>query len=480
MGSVSFENSLSRLMAYDLKQKESHVKAVEVKAVDQTTAEVALPVIENVVIAVEVVEVEARLTLDQVVAGLTTEGKLDLFAAGLSHPDPEGYYTTLFTVNAFNMLKMLFKIDFEDIYERIRVKYEDPRECNARKTEFQRLMKKLFVEVVNDYKLPLMGIFDKKSLKEVIEWVRSTGDASKLRHVDVSHHYMKPGDLKSIVEAFPNARTLNLAHCGIKDDSCKYLKGMEKLKELNLAHNYMLPKNALEDVSEVKTLKKLSLEGCGSLSENFSCLAKLVYLRKLNISGCHQFTAYSLSNLYWIPWLKSLDISGGYGMKGDILEHLKHVKGLKKLAIRNLHQMDYYSLRHLEKVSKLEVLKMRGVSYLDPLALDNLQYVPNLRKLDIESCRNLSKGSLFYLQLVPQLEELNVADCVQLDKDFTKFLKRVPKLQKLNLALCSGLNGRAMADIAKLSELRQLHLFGTGIEDTSLLSGRGIAFKAGR
>lgn len=177
-------------------------------------------------------------------------------------------------------------------------------------------------------------------------------------------------ELDKIAKAFPNLKSLNLAHTGLYHFGSS-LVGFSGLETLDLSNNHFsyLP----EDFQYFQRLKKLDLSG-NELTNNVSALGYLWNLKHLSIQNNEQLLPGTvLRSISLNPQLRSLKMDYSTDINDDLF---------------------------LLKNSPLQALTMEGESVTIP---KNFVLLPNLKTLGFSETANINDPD----KVLPKLKALN-------------------------------------------------------------------------
>ena len=175
--------------------------------------------------------------------------------------------------------------------------------------------------------------------------------------------------------------------------------------------------------------------------------------------------------------LVSLSLRGspGYGMDqvtDDGIEHLPRLKRLRILHAGALGLTDR-SLAHISKLGELEDLSLDS-NQITGTGLEHLKALKKLRKLNL-SFNPLTNDACEVLSHLTSLTELHLQLPQPIDDQLLERCAKLHRLEKLVLnEQARGVTNKGLADIGKLSRLKNLSLNGARIDAEGLRSIRSM------
>ncbi|MCK4292049.1 MAG: hypothetical protein KAY65_02545 [Planctomycetes bacterium] len=279
-------------------------------------------------------------------------------------------------------------------------------------------------------------------------------------------------------------------------------KGVQSLKHLKDLERLALSKRAtdqaLAELAELPLLKALYLKEHRLTNAGFTHLQKLTGLEELVLGGGRMNNA-ALAHLAKLPSLTYLLLQGDNFTDAG-MAHLKNVPSLKILHLGHLPGLTNAAFVHLSEIPNLERLDLHWNENITDSGIAHLKKLGNLKKLDIRHSKAtvggvahlsqiktldhlelpgkiLNDEVLEYLGQLPNLRELRITRShyvdPKMDKDYytDRGLRALPRLSLLeDLSIGSiGVTDAGMSHIAKLTNLKRLHLFGcSAITDDGL------------
>ena len=282
-------------------------------------------------------------------------------------------------------------------------------------------------------------------------------------------------------------RVLDLRNTNISSEGIKFIKGMKSLERLTLPDQ--ITDDGLADVAELRSLKGLYFKKNRITNAGLRHLAKLSSLEELELGG-ERIGDAGLAHVAKLPSLRYLLLWGNFSDAG--LAHLKNVTSLRILHI-NIKQFSDVGLAHLSDLAELENLGLHYMENITDQSIIHLKKMRSLKKLDIASSQVTDRG-LEYLAQIKTLEHLELPQRDQRITDIgLAHLGQLPNLKHLavsemhyafpnmnkewytdkglaELAKCRlledlsigsiGITDAGIERIAKLTNLKKLHLFG--------------------
>ncbi len=261
------------------------------------------------------------------------------------------------------------------------------------------------------------------------------------------------------------------------------LKGLTKLKTIDFAQAWSGTEGMRQGDEIARQLRELpgleSITGVSYLSaEGVKTLAALRNLRCLDIGlkdrrqGYHGPTG--LSYLRGLNSLEELSLAGGEALSEADLAALESLRNLRVLSLMGPQVTDV-GLAAINKLERLERLDLLGAS-VTRRGLSQLTRLGNLRALNVKMWPEARLGSAadettLDLSTLESLERLCLSGLALQEAD-TAFLVRLPHLAEVTIDT-SSLPGRSLQHLSGLAELNYLSVTGLGLctaEDLARLS----------
>jgi len=288
-------------------------------------------------------------------------------------------------------------------------------------------------------------------------------------------------------------KSLGLQMTDVSDRGLEYIRNLKSLEYLSLPGR--VTNRGLAYVAELPSLKGLYIGTMGAsqaTNAGLRHLAKLTSLEELYLRGERMGDA-GLAYLQDLPRLEYLALYGSHFTDKGMV-HVKnipslrilsfhetlckitdaglvHISDMPKLEILSLHGMRNITddgLAHLSKMRSLKKLEI-GVSQVTDRGLEYLSRIKTLERLDLpQAQKGITDRGLAYLGQLSNLKHLQVSrihyNDPSMNKEYytDKGLAELAKCRLLeNLSIDSiGITDVGLSDIAKLTNLKDLNLFG--------------------
>lgn len=287
----------------------------------------------------------------------------------------------------------------------------------------------------------------------------------------------KPGDkcMPHIVH-LTGLKSLALDRTNVTDRGLKYLKKLPSLEYLGMPGR--VTDIGMAYVAELSSLKGLYFGSMGSrvTDAGLRHLAKLTALKELALWG-EQMGDAGLIHLRDLPRLEYLFLCGS-AFTDDGLVHLKDIPSLRTLSFyEGVAQITDAGLIHISDMPDLEILCLHGIRDITDDGLAHLTKMRSLRKLEIGSSQVTDRG-LAHLAQIKTLERLNLP---QRDQHITDeglaYLGQLPNLKVLEVHEMHYADpstnkeyytDKGLAELAKCRSLENLSIGSIGITDAGL------------
>ncbi|MBN2590118.1 MAG: hypothetical protein JXA96_09660 [Sedimentisphaerales bacterium] len=251
---------------------------------------------------------------------------------------------------------------------------------------------------------------------------------------------------------------------GLTDEQLAEISKMRSLKGLYIIEN-RLTDNGLIHLANLTSLKELQIGGGQLTDAGLANLTKLPSLEYLSLYS-HNFTDDGLAYLKDIPSLRILDAGASHIWTDEALKHIAKINNLEALDLNwseNITDDGIAVLAELKSLKKLNISKSKVTDI-------GLSYLKNLKTLDYLTLppRGISDTGLTYLGQLSNLKHLDVSRVHYVDPKMdvgyytdkgVAELAKCKLLEELTIGSI-GMTDEAMSDIAKLTNLKQLFLFG--------------------
>lgn len=281
-------------------------------------------------------------------------------------------------------------------------------------------------------------------------------------------------------------KVLDFGQTNVSSKGIKLIKNFTSLERLTLPRQ--ITDEGLADIAESLPLKALYFSNNKATNDGLRHLAKLTWLEEMSLGG-DRINDAGLAHLANLPRLRYLMLWGNFTDAG--LAHLKNVPSLRILHAGQLNQITNAGLAHLSELPNLENLSLHWAEGIADDGIAQLKKMRSLKKLDIRKSQVTDKGlahlaqiksleyldlpekgvtdqGLSYLAQLKGLKHLVIARPYKtdpkMDKGYytdkgLKELSELQSLEELNLG-SRGITDEGISQVAKLTNLRELTLFG--------------------
>jgi prepilin-type processing-associated H-X9-DG protein len=269
-------------------------------------------------------------------------------------------------------------------------------------------------------------------------------------------------------------RHLAMEGTRITDRGMKYLAGLTALEELSLSPR--VTDAGLASLAGLSSLKRLYFPQTGAVtSAGLRHLSKLTALEELYLG--ERIGDAGLAHLRGLPHLHYLCLYGA-GFTDAGLVYVKEIPSLRVFSVHeNLSRITDAGLVHIAQLPNLEILCLHGMKNITDAGIVHLAGLRSLKKLDIGSSQITDKG-LASLKQLKTLERLNLPqDQHGITDAGLAHLAELSNLRHLEISrihfAIPGMNkeyytDRGLADLARLSQLEDLHLGSIGVTDAGM------------
>lgn len=243
------------------------------------------------------------------------------------------------------------------------------------------------------------------------------------------------------VNALPHLDTLILKDClHLTEKGLRHLNKNSSLTYLDLSNSSQISDKALKEVNFVRQLQFLNLYGCSKITDRgLENIRSLSRLKMLNLGKCYKITDAGLEKgIKFLTSLADLDLSWCTNITDRAFAALASLHSLSNLSLQSCPSITYKGLRALKDLESLTSMDLRWCKLKDK-DLKGLKLYKNLKTLHVEDF----SGRLKYLKSIDSLSTL--------------LLKNSPF--KIDNS-ASSLSDQEIEDLAPLTGLRQLNLFG--------------------
>jgi len=282
-------------------------------------------------------------------------------------------------------------------------------------------------------------------------------------------------------------KVLRLENTKISVKGIKSIKNLKSLERLSLSKQ--LTDAGMAEIAGLTSLKGLYLNESRLTNAGLAHLARLTSLQELALGGGRMNNA-ALAHLAKLPSLSYLMLQGKTFTDAGMV-HLKNIPSLKILHLGHLPQLTDRALVHISETPNLDSVTFHWNENITDAGIVHLKKLGNLKKLDIRHSKAtvggvahlsqiktldhlelpgkiLNDEVLEYLGQLPNLRGLRIARSHKVDprrdKDYytdrgLRALSRLSLLEELDIGSI-GVTDAGMSHIAKLTNLKRLHLFG--------------------
>lgn len=168
--------------------------------------------------------------------------------------------------------------------------------------------------------------------------------------------------------------------------------------------------------------------------------------------------------------LKGLNLCACKNITGEGLKVLSELKNLSVLGLENCEQLVDEDLGSLGECPNLARLDISGCKKLTDKVFESIGAVRSLRHLFMKRLPLLKGSGLSELTGPgrPEISSLDLSDCVQIGDGAIDLLKDFSSLERLCLTGLKTMSNAALESLKSLSELKELRLSGTNIDNAGL------------
>ena len=283
------------------------------------------------------------------------------------------------------------------------------------------------------------------------EMFAQQGDLESLQVLN--YRELTDADVASLA-GLKKLRTLALTNSGISDAAVKTIvEAFPNLTSLNLASNSRLTDAAAREIGTLQDLEVLNLLFCDFGDFGMMHLSKLQKLRVLDIRGNFKIGNGGLRTLATLPALRNLQHRSPAVMD-DGIRNLSEAKTLTDLLIQDFAitgQSGQY-IRQMERLTNLQIIRcenfdssgvlelkglklnrltLRGLS-VDDSAMEVFSELTTLRRLYLYELTSVSDAGMAKLAHLQSLDTLEIWDVPVTDKTMEVIVK-LPALKTLIL-----------------------------------------------
>jgi len=266
-------------------------------------------------------------------------------------------------------------------------------------------------------------------------------------------------------------KSLQLEDTAISVKGIKLLHSLKSLEYLSISK--VFTDEGLGEVAQLKSLKGLYIGENRLTDAGLQNLANLTSLEELAL-GQGRMTNAGLAHLAELPSLRYLMLSGKNFTDAGMV-YLKDVTSLKILNLSHLPHLTDKALVYLSNIPNLESLALYWVEAITDDGIICLKQLPSLRKLDIGHSKVTDKG-LFHLCQNKSIEYLNLPHKGISDVGLS-FLGELRMLKHLDIARAHYVDpnrdkgyytDKGVAELAKCKLLEELTIGSIGINDAGI------------
>lgn len=258
----------------------------------------------------------------------------------------------------------------------------------------------------------------------------------------------------------------------LNDRCLPYISRMTGLKDLQLFQPDISTKG-FGSLTSLKSLEYLTLSG-NINDEALAAISQLKSLKGLYISE-NRLTNKGMSYLAGFALLEELMIGGGR-LTDDGLAHLAKLPSLKYLMLSGENFSDA-GMAYLKDIPKLRILHVGSLKNLTDVALVNIAKIPNLEALSLHWSENITDDGIIALTELKSLKKLDIGSSKVTDKGLS-YLRNLTNLDYLSLPP-RGISDTGLTYIGQLSNLRHLDVSRVHYVDSKMDSGyytdKGVA-----
>ena len=275
-------------------------------------------------------------------------------------------------------------------------------------------------------------------------------------HLNFSHWpAIQDADLISFLKKnrCQNLQELNLTRCqGVTEAGLKKIvKNATQLKRLTLDYC---------PGTTIKLLHKLNAKGIAFSIEGVAFKENVLDLsERKDLKDEDSLTDEDLLKaLQENHEITQLDLTNCKNITDAGLAHIKHFQWLKSLKLHDCKKITDEGLSHLTGLSQLTLLYLRGsVEITDEGLRLHLTSLSKLKELSLSACDKITDKGLEQLAKLSQLKTLHLRWCKITDKGLEQ-LAKLSQLERLYLRDCNEITDEGLNQLAKLTQLTTLEL----------------------
>lgn len=204
----------------------------------------------------------------------------------------------------------------------------------------------------------------------------------------------------------------------------------------------------------------------GASAERLSSLSKLCYLTRLNVTIYNSSELVALRHITAVKSLKELRLSLNKSSSENLLDALIGHAALEVLVVTDWPSLTDNGMSKIAKIPKLQLLGVSGCTKITATGIAALKGL-SLSSLDIGGCDRVGNEGAQAIAAMSGLQML-YAKASGITDDGIKHLGKLTKLDTLDLSDNFGITDACLADLKKLSALKNLNLSGTELTDKAV------------
>lgn len=207
------------------------------------------------------------------------------------------------------------------------------------------------------------------TIEQILEFAKNANTKLEILDLRDVKTYIPNGEVKKIIEACPNIKTLALRICNKSD---------------------------LESLSKLKHLTHLTFTGyfISDADPELSCLTSLNSLTSLCLDNCTALTDVGLKNLPALTELQCLMINKNVHITDFGLQNLSSLQNLRSLALGDCVNVTEVGLKSVSELSKLTYLDIHQCIQVTDAGLEPLAALKNLTTLNVKGCKRITNDGL--------------------------------------------------------------------------------------
>jgi hypothetical protein len=269
---------------------------------------------------------------------------------------------------------------------------------------------------------------------------------------------------------------LQINECLLNDAALAHLASLANLEDLDLAGNEIAGPG-LSKLSGMKKLKRLALTRNRITDEGLKGLAGLTSLESLNID-CMEIGDEGLVHIAGLKDIAYLNLSST-NVKGPGFKHLAKLSRLSNVSLFNLPDLTGVGLEHLAACREMQDLNLAHTGVTNE-GLAHIKQLQQIKSLELPNYglefdgfwkdphpERFSDAGLKHVAQMTWLESITFSGSGVTDAGLME-LSGLARLRYIGFGALPTVKGPGLVHLKGLSELRDLNLYDTGVDDADL------------